>query len=82
MNWSLGIMPYGAAWRQQRRAFHQHLNNSALPKYHPIMNEETKNFLQKLKSNPDQIFDALQLYVEHPPSIPFHRLTSQSNGVM
>ena len=64
LNWAFGAMPYGVAWRQNRRAFHQYLNNNAVPKYHPIMLEEIKKFLQKLKSNPEQVFNDLQLYVE------------------
>ncbi|KAJ2912893.1 hypothetical protein MD484_g7522, partial [Candolleomyces efflorescens] len=62
VNWSFGAMQYGAEWRQNRRAFHQYLNANAVPKYHPIMLEETKNFLRKIKSNssPDQVFDDLQ----------------------
>ncbi|KAJ2912894.1 hypothetical protein MD484_g7523, partial [Candolleomyces efflorescens] len=60
INWSFAAMPYGAAWRQYRRNFHQYLNNNAVQEYHPIMLEETKNFLQKLKSNPHQIFEGVQ----------------------
>ncbi|RXW24976.1 hypothetical protein EST38_g887 [Candolleomyces aberdarensis] len=59
-NWSLVAMPYGVAWRQHRRAFHQYLNNNAVQKYHPVMNEETKLFLQKIRSNPDEVFTGLQ----------------------
>ncbi|RXW11737.1 hypothetical protein EST38_g14119 [Candolleomyces aberdarensis] len=60
LNWSFVGMPYGMAWRQHRRAFHQYLNNNAVQKYHPIMNEETKLFLQKIRSNPDQLFTDIQ----------------------
>jgi cytochrome P450 len=59
--WNLGALPYGVEWRQHRRAFHQYLNNNAVQKYHPIMNEETKMFLQRIKSNPDHVFIGLQL---------------------
>ncbi|RXW24942.1 hypothetical protein EST38_g890 [Candolleomyces aberdarensis] len=59
-NWSFVSMPYGAAWRQHRRAFHQCLNSNAVQKYHPVMNEETKLFLQKIRSDPDQVFTGLQ----------------------
>jgi hypothetical protein len=31
--------------------------------YHPIMHEETKSFLRKLKSQPDDLFEHVQLYV-------------------
>lgn len=63
MNWGLGSLRYGEAWRQSRRAFHQFFNANAVPKYYPIMIEETKDFLRKLKSNPEQVFEGLQLYV-------------------
>jgi cytochrome P450 len=71
-------MPYGIPWRQNRRAFHQYLNANAVPRYHPIMLEETKSFLRKVKSNsdPEQVFEDLQLYAEHLSSNPFRRLTS------
>ena len=62
--WGLGALPYGVEWRQNRRAFHQYLNNHAVQNYHPIMNEETKLFLQRIKSNPDDVFTGLQLSVD------------------
>ncbi|RXW19070.1 hypothetical protein EST38_g6790 [Candolleomyces aberdarensis] len=60
MAWHFGTMPYGAMWRQYRRNFHQYLNSHAVREYHPIMHEETKSFLRKLSTNPDQVFEALQ----------------------
>ncbi|KAJ3533125.1 hypothetical protein NMY22_g7461 [Coprinellus aureogranulatus] len=50
--WSFAIMQYGQAWRDHRRAFHQHFNQTAVPKYHPIMYEETSAFLRKLRDVP------------------------------
>ncbi|KAJ2927004.1 hypothetical protein H1R20_g10104, partial [Candolleomyces eurysporus] len=58
--WAFGLMPYGLRWRQHRRAFHQYLNNNAVKRYHPIMHEETKYFLRKVKSQPDDIFEHVQ----------------------
>ncbi|RXW14495.1 hypothetical protein EST38_g11359 [Candolleomyces aberdarensis] len=58
--WTFGLMPYGLRWRQHRRAFHQYLNNNAVKIYHPIMHEETKSFLRKVKSQPDDIFEHVQ----------------------
>ncbi|RXW18855.1 hypothetical protein EST38_g6998 [Candolleomyces aberdarensis] len=58
--WTFGLMPYGLKWRQHRRAFHQYLNHNAMKLYHPIMQEETKSFLRKVKSQPDDIFDHVQ----------------------
>ncbi|KAJ2918168.1 hypothetical protein MD484_g2258, partial [Candolleomyces efflorescens] len=58
--WSFGLMPYGVRWRQHRRAFHQYLNSNAVKSYHPIMHEETKHFLRKLKTQPDDLFEHVQ----------------------
>ncbi|KAJ2932868.1 hypothetical protein H1R20_g4238, partial [Candolleomyces eurysporus] len=60
LNWSFSALPYGVAWRQHRRAFHQCLNNNAVRNYHPVMSEETKLFLQRIRSDPDQVFVDLQ----------------------
>ena len=54
MDWNFAAMPYGARWRQYRRAFHQHFNQLAIPRYHPIMYEEASAFLAKLKDDPAQ----------------------------
>jgi cytochrome P450 len=59
-NWNIGALPYNMEWRQQRREFHQYLDIKAVQKYHPIMNEETRLFLQKISANPDHIFIGLQ----------------------
>ncbi|KAJ2919075.1 hypothetical protein MD484_g1360, partial [Candolleomyces efflorescens] len=59
--WDFGLMPYGLWWRQHRRAFHQYLNNNAVQLYHPIMHEETRSFLRKVKSEPDGIFEHVQV---------------------
>ena len=67
MLWSFGAMPYGIVWRKDRGAFHQHLNAHAVPQYHPIILEEIMNFLRKLKSDPDQLFDGLHWYVHLQP---------------
>lgn len=60
-SWNFGLMPYGLWWRQHRRAFHQYLNNNAVKLYHPIMDEETRSFLRKVKSQPDDIFEHVQV---------------------
>ncbi|RXW13417.1 hypothetical protein EST38_g12437 [Candolleomyces aberdarensis] len=57
--WNFGVMPYGIRWRQHRRAFHQYLNHAVVKLYHPIMHEETRSFLRKVKSQPDDIFEHL-----------------------
>ncbi|TEB29676.1 cytochrome P450 [Coprinellus micaceus] len=54
MGWNFAAMPYGNRWRQYRRAFHQHFNQLAIPRYHPIMQEEASIFLGKLKDDPAQ----------------------------
>ncbi|RXW22172.1 hypothetical protein EST38_g3677 [Candolleomyces aberdarensis] len=61
LGWSFGLMRYGAVWRQYRRAFHKFFNNNAIPTWHPIMYEEVKGFLRKVQSQPDGIFEHVQL---------------------
>ncbi|RXW19057.1 hypothetical protein EST38_g6787 [Candolleomyces aberdarensis] len=60
MDWTFGVMPYGAEWRQQSRAFHKYYGSSAVQQYHPIMYEETKAFLRKVNSQPNDIFEDIQ----------------------
>lgn len=66
--WNFGTMPYGTAWRAHRRNFHQYLNSNAVKQYYPIMYEEIKVFLRKVKSRPADIFEHVQLYVAENPS--------------
>ncbi|KAH6915129.1 cytochrome P450 98A3 [Coprinopsis sp. MPI-PUGE-AT-0042] len=51
--WSLGVMAYGTLWRTYRRTFHQFLSPNVIPKYHPIIERQTRSFLRALLATPD-----------------------------
>ncbi|RXW19449.1 hypothetical protein EST38_g6401 [Candolleomyces aberdarensis] len=61
LNWSFGLMPYGSMWRQHNRTFHKYFSNSAVQQYYPIMYEETKAFLRRVNSQPNDIFEDMTL---------------------
>lgn len=63
MNWSFGLMPYGAEWRRYRRTFHDFFRRSELGQWHPIMYEERDRFLRSLEKYPEGFFENLALYV-------------------
>ncbi|RXW19447.1 hypothetical protein EST38_g6400 [Candolleomyces aberdarensis] len=65
LNWSFGLMPYGSKWREHNRTFHKYFSNSAVQQYYPIMYEETKAFLCKVNSQPNDIFEDMKLYVTY-----------------
>ena len=52
-SWNLALMPYGTAWRQHRRAFHEHFHLNAVHKYVPIITKETQAFLRRLLETPE-----------------------------
>ncbi|KAJ2919370.1 hypothetical protein MD484_g981, partial [Candolleomyces efflorescens] len=58
--WAFGTMPYGTMWKQHSRTFRKYFSNSGLRQFHPVMYEETKAFLRKVKSQPDVIFKDIE----------------------
>ncbi|KAJ2923050.1 hypothetical protein H1R20_g961, partial [Candolleomyces eurysporus] len=62
MNWSFGLMPYGAKWRPHHRPFHQLVNSNALPKFYPVFNEEIVVLLQKLHTSPEDFLKHIQFF--------------------
>ncbi|KAG2040709.1 cytochrome P450 [Suillus americanus] len=59
---ALGLLPYGDRFRQYRKNIHQIMGNrAALDVYHPIEEIETRRFLKRVFSNPEQ----LQAHVRH-----------------
>ncbi|KAG1872931.1 cytochrome P450 [Suillus subalutaceus] len=59
---TLGLLPYGDRFRQYRKNIHQIMGNrAALDVYHPIEEIETRRFLKRVFSNPEQ----LQTHVRH-----------------
>ncbi|KAK0450595.1 cytochrome P450 [Desarmillaria tabescens] len=53
---SLGLMPYGARLRNQRRLAHQLLgNNAAIKQFLPMVELETHRFLKRISDKPDEL---------------------------
>ncbi|KAG2347075.1 cytochrome P450 [Suillus weaverae] len=53
---SLGLLPYGDRFRQYRKNIHHIIGNRAvLDVYHPIEEIETRRFLKRVFSNPEQL---------------------------
>ena len=63
--WNFGLMSYGAWWKQHNRAFNKHFGRNVLSKHHPIMLQETKEFLQKVNSDPNDIFEDIMQCAPH-----------------
>ncbi|KAG2366898.1 cytochrome P450 [Suillus spraguei] len=54
---SLALLPYSARCRQYRKNIHQIMGNrAALHVYHPIEEIETRRFLKRVFSTPEQLF--------------------------
>ncbi|KAG1876536.1 cytochrome P450 [Suillus subalutaceus] len=59
---SLALLPHGDRFRQQRKNMHRIMGNrAALNVYHPVEEIETRRFLKRVFSNPEQ----LQAHVRH-----------------
>ena len=58
--WALGLLPYGATWRRQRRIFWQHFHPGAIEKYRPIQLSAVHTFLSKVASDPDRLDEHIQ----------------------
>ncbi|KAF6751123.1 cytochrome P450 98A3 [Ephemerocybe angulata] len=52
-SWAFGVIPYGTRWREHRRAFHQQLNQNAVRRFHPLMQEERSLLLRRLQDTPE-----------------------------
>ncbi|KAI0690875.1 cytochrome P450, partial [Cerioporus squamosus] len=58
--WSFGLMPYGPAWRRQRRIFWQYFHPGAIDRYRPFQLAAMHTFLAKVAGNPDQLDGYIQ----------------------
>lgn len=59
--WSFGLMPYGPAWRRQRRIFWQYFHPGAIDNYRPVQLAAMHTFLEKVASNPEKLDGYIQL---------------------
>ncbi|EAU89003.2 cytochrome P450 [Coprinopsis cinerea okayama7 len=60
LTWSFALMSYGASWRSHRRAFHQFLNHTQVPQYRPVLEQETRMFLQRLLQDPKEFMEDIR----------------------
>jgi hypothetical protein len=61
---SLGLLPYGVRFRQYRKNIHRIMGNrAALNVYYPIEEIETRRFLKRVSSNPEQLQSHIRQYV-------------------
>jgi len=60
-DWTFGMMPYGAEWKQHRRVFHQFVNQHAVAQYHPIIVQENLELLRQLKADPENFMDHMKM---------------------
>ncbi|KAH6919340.1 cytochrome P450 98A3 [Coprinopsis sp. MPI-PUGE-AT-0042] len=56
-DWNFGLFPYGSWWRAHRRAFHQQMNQQAVPHYRPIIQLHMTKFLRSLSRAPEKGLD-------------------------
>jgi hypothetical protein len=57
MGWSFGVRDYGDYWRENRRVFHHYYNAGQIGKYHPVLEEQARVFLQRLVEEPKAFWD-------------------------
>jgi len=58
--WAFSLMDYGADWRDHRRLFHQQLNATQMPRYHPMIEDEVAEFLARLLARPKEHRDLIR----------------------
>lgn len=45
------VLPYGKAWRNQRRTFHKHFSQQVVSRYHPIIERLRERYLKDMLSD-------------------------------
>lgn len=60
-DWAISLMPYGLAWRQRRREFHQFFNSNAIKNYAAIAEERIVLFLRSLAREPENFLSLTHL---------------------
>ncbi|EPQ56876.1 cytochrome P450 [Gloeophyllum trabeum ATCC 11539] len=61
-DWNIGLMPYGLAWRQRRREFHQQFTAAKSKEYHPTVTSKAHELLRNLLGNPEAFLKHIQHY--------------------
>jgi len=58
---SFGLMPYGDAWRKQRRLIAQDFSQMMVPRYHYLQEKEAAILVKNLINDPELLVDQVQL---------------------
>lgn len=61
--WNYAFMPYGAWWRDHRRAFNQYFNASKVINYKPKQLKASRKLLSHLLKMPNDFVAHVRLYV-------------------
>ncbi|KAH6908264.1 O-methylsterigmatocystin oxidoreductase [Coprinopsis sp. MPI-PUGE-AT-0042] len=61
--WNFGICDYGNYWRENRRVFHRYFSAGQLDKYYPVLEEQSRVFLQRLSAEPKMFMDIAKYFV-------------------
>ncbi|KAH6908270.1 cytochrome P450 98A3 [Coprinopsis sp. MPI-PUGE-AT-0042] len=63
VEWAFGLADYGPYWKENRRMFHQYYNPGQLGNYHPVYEQQAKEFLQRLATNPSDFMATAKHFV-------------------
>lgn len=58
-DWLFSFMPYGEAWKERRKIFHQNLNASASRQYRPVSLTVTRKLLRRILDDPESQINIL-----------------------
>ncbi|KAK7688870.1 hypothetical protein QCA50_007560 [Cerrena zonata] len=61
VGWSFPFLNYGEKWRKNRKVFHQYLGSHAVRKYDHKQSNQVREFLRRLRLEPDQFFEHAHL---------------------
>ncbi|KAH6908361.1 O-methylsterigmatocystin oxidoreductase [Coprinopsis sp. MPI-PUGE-AT-0042] len=62
MGWDFGLADYGPYWKDNRRVFHQYFNPGQLSKYHPVLEQQSRVFLQRLAADPHDFMEIAKYF--------------------
>jgi cytochrome P450 len=48
LGWILVMLPYGEAWRRERKLFHSHVHQAAAHRYHPVQIDSARRFARDI----------------------------------
>lgn len=60
---SFTLLPFGEAWRKQRRLLAQEFTFTNCTQYHELQNEQARLFVQSIFEDPDNLLTQVHLYV-------------------